>query len=197
MFEGGVSKSFSIFPIRVVYMPVEQGEAPASILISVSKRRFKRAVKRNRVKRQIREAYRKNKYLLVDELQRREKRLAIAFIYMSDELTATAELEEKMKIALSRKTILMKAHSSRMSGIRMSVKGFLRRVFSFLLLLPIYFYRICISPLTPPSCRFTPTCSAYAVEAIKKHGPIKGFYLAVRRILRCHPWGGSGYDPVP
>ena len=54
MFEGGVSKSFSIFPIRVVYMPVEQGEAPASILISVSKRRFKRAVKRNRVKRQIR-----------------------------------------------------------------------------------------------------------------------------------------------
>lgn len=99
MFEGGVSKSFSIFPIRVVYMPVEQGEAPASILISVSKRRFKRAVKRNRVKRQIREAYRKNKY---DELQRREKRLAIAFIYLSDELTATAELEEKMKIALSR-----------------------------------------------------------------------------------------------
>ena len=59
MFEGGVSKSFSIFPIRVVYMPVEQGEVPASILISVSKRRFKRAVKRNRVKRQIREAYRK------------------------------------------------------------------------------------------------------------------------------------------
>lgn len=72
MFEGGASKSFSIFPIRVVYMPVEQGEAPASILISVSKRRFKRAVKRNRVKRQIREAYRKNKSLLVDELQRRD-----------------------------------------------------------------------------------------------------------------------------
>ena len=103
MFEGGVSKSFSIFPIRVVYMPVEQGEAPASILISVSKRRFKRAVKRNRVKRQIREAYRMNKHgLLVDELQCREQRLAIAFIYLSDELVATAELEEKMKIALAR-----------------------------------------------------------------------------------------------
>ena len=99
MFEGGVSKSFSIFPIRVVYMPVEP---PASILISVSKRRFKRAVKRNRVKRQIREAYRKNKSLLVDELQRREQRLAVAFIYLSDELVATAELEEKMKIALAR-----------------------------------------------------------------------------------------------
>ena len=102
MFEGGVSKSFSIFPIRVVYMPVEHCEFPAYILISVSKRGFKWAVKSNRVKRQIREAYRKNKYLLVDELQRREKRLAIAFIYLSDELTATAELEEKMKIALSR-----------------------------------------------------------------------------------------------
>ena len=69
MFEGGVSKSFSIFPIRVVYMPVEQGEASASILISVSKRRFKRAVKRNRVKRQIREAYRKNKSILLECLQ--------------------------------------------------------------------------------------------------------------------------------
>ena len=102
MFEGGNSKSFSIFPIRVVYMPIEQGEAPATILISVSKRRFKRAVKRNRVKRQIREAYRKNKYLLVDELQRRGKSLAIAFIYLSDELIATSELEEKMKIALAR-----------------------------------------------------------------------------------------------
>lgn len=102
MFEGGVSKSFSVFPIRVVYMPVEQGDAPAAILLSVSKRRFKRAVKRNLVKRRLREAYRKNKHLLVDELQRREQRLAIAFIYLSDEIAATAQLEEKMKIALSR-----------------------------------------------------------------------------------------------
>ncbi len=102
MFEGGVSKSFSIFPIRVVYMPVKPGEVPASILISVSKRRFKRAVKRNRVKRQIREAYRKNKHLLVDELQHREMCLAVGFIYLSDEFVATAELDEKMKTALLR-----------------------------------------------------------------------------------------------
>ena len=101
MFAGG-SKSFSIFPIRVVYMPVEQGEVPATILISVSKRRFKRAVKRNRVKRQIREVYRKNKQPLLDGLQNKGQRLAIAFIYLSDELVATAELEEKMKTALSR-----------------------------------------------------------------------------------------------
>lgn len=65
------------------------------------------------------------------------------------------------------------------------------------LILPISFYQRCISPLTPPACRFTPTCSQYAVEAIRKHGPFKGFWLAVKRISRCHPWGGSGYDPVP
>ena len=61
----------------------------------------------------------------------------------------------------------------------------------------IKFYQVCISPFTPPSCRFTPTCSQYALEAFRKHGPFKGLYLSVRRILRCHPWGGSGYDPVP
>lgn len=71
------------------------------------------------------------------------------------------------------------------------------KILSWLLLLPIYFYQHCISPFTPPSCRFTPTCSQYAKEAILKHGPFKGLYLAVRRILRCHPWGGSGFDPVP
>ena len=54
-----------------------------------------------------------------------------------------------------------------------------------------------ISPLKPPCCRFTPTCSAYAIEALRKHGPIKGSLLAIWRILRCNPWGGSGYDPVP
>ena len=200
MFEGGHSKSFSIFPIRVVYMPIEQGEVPATILISVSKRRFKRAVKRNRVKRQIREVYRKNKQPLLDGLQNKGQRLAIAFIYLSDELVATTELEEKMKTALSRiseKLSFMKPRAHRVSVCWMALKSLVRKVFSFLLLIPIYFYRVCISPLTPPSCRFTPTCSAYAVEAIKKHGPVKGLYLAVRRILRCHPWGGSGYDPVP
>lgn len=65
------------------------------------------------------------------------------------------------------------------------------------LLLPVMFYQRCISPFTPPSCRFTPTCSEYARQALLKHGPFKGTWLAVRRILRCHPWGGSGYDPVP
>lgn len=68
---------------------------------------------------------------------------------------------------------------------------------SRLLILPIRGYQKYISPLFPPACRFTPTCSQYAIEALRKHGPIKGFALAVWRILRCNPWGGSGYDPVP
>ncbi|GAD06189.1 membrane protein insertion efficiency factor YidD [Porphyromonas crevioricanis] len=72
-------------------------------------------------------------------------------------------------------------------------KIFLTHVLS----LPIYFYRGAISPLLPPSCRFTPTCSTYALEALRKYGPFKGLYLSIRRIFRCHPWGGSGYDPVP
>lgn len=71
------------------------------------------------------------------------------------------------------------------------------RFVSYLLILPIKFYRLCISPLLPPSCRFTPTCSQYAIEAISKYGPFKGMFLAVKRLLRCRPGGGSGYDPVP
>ena len=67
----------------------------------------------------------------------------------------------------------------------------------WLLCLPILFYQKCISPFTPPSCRFTPTCSEYAKQALKKHGPFKGLALAIWRILRCNPWGGSGYDLVP
>lgn len=73
----------------------------------------------------------------------------------------------------------------------------LRKILTYLLLIPIYFYRVALSPLKPQSCRYTPTCSAYAVEALKKHGPFRGFWMALKRILSCHPWGGSGYDPVP
>ena len=73
----------------------------------------------------------------------------------------------------------------------------MRKILITILILPIKFYQKAISPMTPPSCRITPTGSQYAIEALRKHGPIKGLYLAIRRILRCHPWGGSGYDPVP
>ena len=66
-----------------------------------------------------------------------------------------------------------------------------------LLILPIKFYQRCISPLTPPVCRYTPTCSNYAIQAIQTHGPLKGTWLAGKRIISCNPWGGHGYDPVP
>ena len=69
----------------------------------------------------------------------------------------------------------------------------LRKVFT----LPILFYQYSISPLFPSSCRFQPTCSEYARQAIFKHGVLKGLWLGLKRIARCHPWGGQGYDPVP
>jgi putative membrane protein insertion efficiency factor len=65
------------------------------------------------------------------------------------------------------------------------------------LIILIKIYQVLISPLIPPSCRFTPTCSQYALEALKKYGILKGSWLGFRRIIKCHPWGGSGYDPVP
>lgn len=83
-----------------------------------------------------------------------------------------------------------------MNAIKTAIRA-VSRAFSWLLVLPIIFYQKCISPYTPPSCRFTPTCSEYAKQAIMKHGPVKGLALAIWRILRCNPWGGSGYDPVP
>lgn len=73
----------------------------------------------------------------------------------------------------------------------------MKKILTELLLLPIKFYRGAISPHLPPACRYTPTCSRYAMEAISVHGPLRGTWLAIKRICRCHPWGGSGYDPVP
>jgi putative membrane protein insertion efficiency factor len=72
-----------------------------------------------------------------------------------------------------------------------------RNPLAWALLAAIRGYRIAISPLRPPSCRFTPTCSAYAVEAIELHGAGRGSWLALRRLLRCHPFHAGGHDPVP
>lgn len=65
------------------------------------------------------------------------------------------------------------------------------------LILVIKFYQVTVSPLKPPTCRFQPTCSHYAIEAISKYGVVKGGWLALRRVSRCHPWHPGGYDPVP
>ncbi len=81
---------------------------------------------------------------------------------------------------------------------------YLSKSLKFLLRLPrlalrllVRIYQICISPLLPKSCIYTPTCSQYAIEALEKYGAIKGSWLAIKRILRCHPWHEGGYDPVP
>ena len=83
--------------------------------------------------------------------------------------------------------------------ISLYFSGCLKSTFMFnsLFLGLIRFYQLAISPLIPPRCRYVPTCSQYAIEAIGKYGVCKGGYLATKRICRCHPFGGSGYDPVP
>jgi uncharacterized protein len=73
----------------------------------------------------------------------------------------------------------------------------LLRILSFPFIALIKLYQWIVSPLIGPKCRFTPTCSQYAIEALKKHGLIKGSWLTIKRLSRCHPWGGHGYDPVP
>lgn len=73
----------------------------------------------------------------------------------------------------------------------------LKRILIFPFVILIRFYQVVISPLTPATCRYSPTCSHYSLEALKKHGLLKGSWLAIKRILSCNPWGGSGYDPVP
>ena len=73
----------------------------------------------------------------------------------------------------------------------------MKKVISFFFLFMIKFYQKAISPILPDSCRYFPTCSEYAKQAIIKHGPFKGGILSIKRISRCHPWGGRGFDPVP
>ena len=73
----------------------------------------------------------------------------------------------------------------------------MRAVLVWLLILPIRAYRLILSPWLGHACRFQPTCSAYAIEALETHGPLRGLWLTLHRLARCNPWGGSGYDPVP
>jgi len=74
---------------------------------------------------------------------------------------------------------------------------YIRKIINFPFILLIKFYRNFISPFTPASCRHIPTCSEYAIDAISKHGIIRGGWLGLKRLSKCHPWGTSGYDPVP
>lgn len=77
----------------------------------------------------------------------------------------------------------------------MTVSG--HQLLRYLLVVPVKLYQVMISPLLPPSCRYYPSCSAYAIEALERHGALRGGWLTLCRLARCHPWGGSGLDPVP
>jgi|TARA_B110000305_G_scaffold241367_1_gene315224 putative membrane protein insertion efficiency factor len=71
------------------------------------------------------------------------------------------------------------------------------KILGYIMIAPIWLYQKLISPFFPSTCRFNPTCSHYAIDAIKLKGPFVGFWLALKRISKCHPWGGTGYDPLP
>ncbi len=73
----------------------------------------------------------------------------------------------------------------------------INKILTFPIILIIKFYQFFISPFLGQNCRYIPSCSEYAIESLKIYGPLKGFYLAMKRIFKCHPWGGKGFDPVP
>lgn len=178
---------FTAWPLRITYAPAEETQ----VLIWAPKSLFHHAVDRNRLRRLMREAWRRNAAPLLES----SARYQIAINYMDRKEQSYATIEKAMRKAIHRLTPAATdkpINPSTDQPINQSTK-ILRKAF----LLPVYFYRACISPLTPPSCRFTPTCSQYMVEAVMKHGILKGGWLGIKRILRCNPWGGSGYDPVP
>ena len=134
-------------------------------------------------------------------------RVEFMLLYQKRRIATFAEIEEIVKKALERIlaeacaeaspeacATAVAADNSKNAPQSCSLA---RRVAKAPLVLLVRFYQICISPLKPSCCRFTPTCSQYALEALRKYGVFKGTWLAIKRILRCHPWGGSGYDPVP
>ena len=170
MFESG--ESGFIFPFRYVWFAEPDTEQSVEVLFSVPKKFHKRANKRNLLRRRTKEAYRLQKQIVHNGAP---VNLDLALIYSSKEV-------------LPYKTV---------AGFWNRSWSIFKRVCAFPLIVLVRFYQLCISPLTPPSCRFTPTCSQYALEALRKYGPLKGLWLTVRRLSRCHPWGGSGYDPVP
>ena len=207
-------------PILARYIAAAE-KSVNKVMVVAPKKSFKRAVDRNLLKRRMKEAYRLHKEILP------QRGLSISLLYVAKEIRSYKEIESAVVEILQKISAATPsdgnstgtdssadssssascatsrpAEGDKVGGVKKcsfwkKVWRGVKAVLSFPFVLLIKFYQVCISPLKPASCRFTPTCSQYAVEAFRKYGPLKGFYLAAKRILRCHPWGGSGYDPVP
>ena len=209
-------RSFVSYPIRIVWLaepiatetPGEQ--AQVAVMTSVAKRRFKHAVDRNRIKRMTRVAYRLHKAPLWQTATQHHCTVRVALQSVAKTMPTYPELEQAVERAVARivKEIekanptspatepavdrqeqTAQAEQDNAQQLSLAVR---------LLSYPVKFYRHFISPLLPPSCRFTPTCSQYALEALRVHGALKGSWLTIWRLLRCNPFNRHvGYDPVP
>ncbi len=217
-------RSFVSYPIRVVWLvepiashsPSEQ--AQVAVMTSVAKRRFKHAVDRNRIKRMTRSAYRLHKTPLWQAATQHHCTVRLALQSVAKTMPTYPELEQAVEQAIARIVKEIDKSSSTFSVAKASPDrpeqttkapseqagqanqadpqqpSLAVRLLSY----PVKFYRACISPLLPPSCRFTPTCSQYALEALRVHGALKGSWLIIWRLLRCNPFNRHvGYDPVP
>ena len=214
-------RSFVSYPIRIVWLtePIATltpgDQAQVAVMTSVAKRRFKHAVDRNRIKRMTRAAYRLHKDSLWQAATQYHCTVRLALQSVAKTMPTYSEIEQAVERALARivKEIekgnqtppdaasstdrqeqTTKASAEQAKQDDSQQPSLAVRLLSY----PVKFYRHFISPLLPPSCRFTPTCSQYALEALRVHGALKGSCLTIWRLLRCNPFNRHvGYDPVP
>ncbi len=217
-------RSFVSYPIRIVWLvePIashsSSEQAQVAVMTSVAKRRFKHAVDRNRIKRMTRSAYRLHKTSLWQAASQHHCTVRLALQSVAKTMPTYSELEQAVERAIARIVKEIDKSSSTFTEAKASPdrsaqttkapsaqtaqpnqadsqqSSLAVRLLSY----PVKFYRACISPLLPPSCRFTPTCSQYALEALRVHGALKGTWLTIWRLLRCNPFNRHvGYDPVP
>ena len=208
-------RSFVSYPIRIVWLiePIATltpgDQAQVAVMTSVAKRRFKHAVDRNRIKRMTRTAYRLHKEPLWQAATQYHCTVRLALQSVAKTMPTYPEIAQAVERAVARivkeiekanpttpdrqeqttKASAEQAKQDNSQQLSLAVR---------LLSYPVKFYRHFISPLLPPSCRFTPTCSQYALEALRVHGALKGSCLTIWRLLRCNPFNRHvGYDPVP
>ena len=166
------------------------------------------AVMRNRVKRVLRECFRLHQALLppaVDLVIVPKRHLKPEQLDLAAATREFLPLIKEIGGCVAPRTKRLPRHLPRRNrrtrrartGNGFRSQGVKRLSLRRLAVLPIRLYQWTLSPVLPPSCRYHPTCSAYAIEAVLTHGIFKGSWLALRRILRCHPWSSGGYDPVP